>query len=392
MVIFMRANTDKRTNISLIRRRRVFAALALPLALAACGEKKTAQEPVRPVKAFVIQAPASERTLAFSGVVAPRIESQLGFRVSGKIVERFVNAGDRVSAGQALARLDEKDLKLAENSARSAAAAAKTRLAVAKDALDRAAYLFPKGFIAKAAFDQRQLEFDAAKSAADSAEDQLNQAVNATSYALLSADKDGVVTQVRAEPGQVVGAGQAVVMLAHANEIEVSVAVPENEIARLKTGDPARVALWAAPDVASAGKIREIAGAADPASRTYSVRVTVSAPLPEMRLGMTASVSFKLPEAAPPVIAPLTAFMEEGGKTVVYVADADRQTVARREAVLDGVTAEGVRVRSGLKPGDIVVTGGVRFLKDGMKVRLAKEFVTEVADGAAGRPRAALKQ
>jgi membrane fusion protein, multidrug efflux system len=389
----MRMICDNNVNSSLIRRLRLLSLLALPLALGACGDRKTAQEPVRPVKAYVIKAPAQERTLSFSGVIAPRIESQLGFRVSGKIVERLVNTGDRVSAGQILARLDEKDLKLAENSAHAAATAAKSRLAVANDALDRAAYLLPKGFIAKAAFDQRQLEFDAAKSALDSAEDQLNQASNATSYATLTAGKDGVVTSVRAEPGQVVGAGQAVIALAHAGDIEVSVAVPENEIARVKAGDPARIALWAAPDAVSDGKIREIAGAADPASRTYAVRVTVSHPVPEMRLGMTTSVSFKVPEEAPPVIAPLTAFAEESGKTVVYVADRGSETVARREVQLDGVAAEGVRVKSGLAPGEIVVTGGVQFLKDGMKVRLQKEFVTEVADGSrAATPARAVKQ
>jgi membrane fusion protein, multidrug efflux system len=389
----MRANADKRTNSSLIRRRRVLVVLALPLALAACGERKAAQDPIRPVKAFVVKAPAAERTLIYSGVVAPRIESQLGFRVAGKITERLVNVGDRVTAGQTIARLDEKDLKLAENSARAAVAAAKTRAAVAKDALDRAAYLLPKGFIAKAAFDQRQLEFDAAKASLDAAEDQLNQAANATSYALLSADKDGVVTSVRAEPGQVVGAGQPVVALAHSGEVEVSASVPENEIARLKAGDPARVALWAAPDIGGHGKIREIAGAADPASRTYAVRVTVNHPVPEMRLGMTTSVSFKVPETDFPVIAPLTAFTEVGGKTVVYVADRGSETVARREVSLDGVAAEGVRVKTGLAPGEIVVTGGVQFLKDGMKVRLQKEFLTEVADGSgAARPAQAAKQ
>lgn len=379
----MRVICDNRVNLSHISRLRLPGLLALTLALAACGEQKTSQAPVRPVKAFVVQSPSVERTLTYSGVIAPRIESQLGFRVAGKIVERFVNTGDRVSEGQPIARLDEKDLKLGENSARAAAGAAKSRFAVAKDALDRAAYLLPKGFIAKAVFDQRQLEFDAAKSAADSAEDQLKQAANATSYALLAADKDGVVTSVRAEPGQVVGAGQQVITLAHANEIEVSVAVPENEIARLKAGDPARVALWPALDIGSDGKIREIAGAADPASRTYAVRVTVNHPVPEMRLGMTTSVAFKVPEADPPVIAPLTALTEEGGKTVVYVADRGSETVARREVLLDGVAGDGVRVKSGLAPGEIVVTGGVQFLKDGMKVRLQKEYLTEVADGSA---------
>lgn len=376
----MRLISDKSQISSLLS---IVTVLLVPLALAACDEPKAAQEPVRPVKAFVIPAPQAERTLTYSGVIAPRIESQLGFRVAGKIMERFVNAGDRVSAGQRIARLDEQDLKLVENSARAAVAAAKTRAAVAKDALDRANHLLPNGFIAKAVVDQRQLEFDSAQAALRSAEDQLNQAVNATGYALLIADKDGVVTSVRAEPGQVVSAGQPVISLALTKDVEVSVAVPEHEIVRLKAGDPADVALWAAPSVNSAGKIREIASAADAASRTYAVRVTVAHPVPEMRLGMTTSVSFTVAQDKPPLIVPMAAFTEENGRTVAYVAAKDRQTVSRREVSLDGVAEEGVKVKSGLVPGEIVVTGGVQFLKDGRRVRLPKEVLTAVADSSA---------
>ncbi len=376
----MRLISDKSQISSLLS---IVTVLLVPLALAACDEPKAAQEPIRPVKAFVIPAPQAERTLTYSGVIAPRIESQLGFRVAGKIMERFVNAGDRVSAGQRIARLDEQDLKLVENSARAAVAAAKTRAAVAKDALDRANHLLPNGFIAKAVVDQRQLEFDSAQAALRSAEDQLNQAVNATGYALLIADKDGVVTSVRAEPGQVVSAGQPVISLALTKDVEVSVAVPEHEIVRLKAGDPADVALWAAPSVNSAGKIREIASAADAASRTYAVRVTVAHPVPEMRLGMTTSVSFTVAQDKPPLIVPMAAFTEENGRTVAYVAAKDRQTVSRREVSLDGVAEEGVKVKSGLVPGEIVVTGGVQFLKDGRRVRLPKEVLTAVADSSA---------
>ncbi len=159
----MRVICDNNSNSSLISRLRLLGLLALPLALAACGDHKTAQAPIRPVKAFVIQAPSSERTLTYSGVIAPRIESQLGFRVAGKIVERLVNTGDRVQAGQEIARLDEKDLKLAENSARASVAAARTRTEVAKDSLDRANHLLPNGFIAKSVADQRQLEYDSAE-------------------------------------------------------------------------------------------------------------------------------------------------------------------------------------------------------------------------------------
>jgi membrane fusion protein, multidrug efflux system len=384
----MRLKYDENEISSFVNRKlRLGLLLMLPLALAACMEERAAEVPVRPVKAMIVPAPVSERTLTYSGVIAPRIESQLGFRVSGKIVERYVNAGDTVTAGQKIARLDEKDIKLAENSARAAVAGAKTRYSVAKDALDRANSLLPNGFIAKAAVDQRQLELDSAKSALDAAEDQLAQAVNATSYALLIADKAGIVTAVRAEPGQVVAVGQAVITLALANDIEVSVAVPEQEIVKLKPGDPASVALWSAPNIASEGRIREIAGAADAASRTYGVRVTIAKPVPEMRIGMTAPVAFRVAEEASALILPLTAFTQENAKTIAYVANRDTQIVARREVETAGVTEAGVRVKSGLVAGDILVTGGVQFLQDGMTVRLPKEVLTMVAGSIASAAR-----
>ncbi len=379
----MRLKPEEFGRSSILSRGRAFSTLfLLALGLAACSEAKVAPVQVRPVKAMIVPAPVTERILIYSGVVAPRIESTLGFRVSGKIVERYVNVGDRVGAGQKIARLDETDLKLAENSARAAVASAKTRAAVAKDALRRANSLLPNGFIAKAAVDQRQLEFDSAQAALDAARDQLEQAVNATGYALLLADKDGTVTSVRAEPGQVVAAGQAVVTQALADDIEVSVAVPEQEIVKLKPGDSASVALWSAPSVKSEGKIREIAGAADAASRTYGVRVTVRTPVPEMRIGMTTSVSFKLRQEAPVITVPLAALIEAGGKTFAFVADPDSETVARRVVVTGGVGEAGVRIKAGLKPGEILVTGGVQFLADGMKVRLAKEMLTAAAEAA----------
>jgi len=363
------------------------AVVFLPLALAGCSDEKVTEVPARPVKVMVVPKPVTERALAYSGVIAPRIESTLGFRVPGKIMERFVNVGDTVKAGQKIAQLDEKDLKLAENSARASVAAAKTRFGVASDALNRAKFLKPNGFIAQSAVDQRQLEFDSAQSALNSARDQLDQAINATSYALLLADKDGIVTSVRAEPGQVVGAGQAVITLAHSDDIEASVAIPEQEIIKLKEGERASISLWSAPDIMSEGKIREIAGAANPASRTYAVRVTITNPVPEMRIGMTAAVTFRVPQDTPAVIVPVTALAGEGGKTIAFVASQDTQTVARRDIETGRLSDEGVRVKAGLKPGDILVTAGVQFLEDGMKVRLPKGAMTEIAqaDGLASR-------
>jgi multidrug efflux system membrane fusion protein len=379
---------DKFENASFVRRRCAWAAAAVvPLLLAGCGEERVAEVLVRPVKAMVVPEPVTERVLTYSGVIAPRIESTLGFRVSGKITERYVNVGDEVKAGQKIAKLDEKDLKLAEHSARAAVAAAKTRFEVARDALNRAKVLLPNRFIAQSAVDQRQLEFHSAQSALNAAQDQLDQAINATSYALLLADENGIVTSVRAEPGQVVAAGQAVITLAHSNDIEASVAVPEQMIVKLANGQPASISLWSEPDIKGDGKIREIAGAADTASRTYAVRLTIAKPVPQMRIGMTAAVAFHIPQDSPAVIVPITALASERGKTIAFVADKDTQTVAQRDVETGRVTDKGVLVKAGLKPGEILITGGVQFLQNGMTVRLPKQAVTEVAqvDGTVSR-------
>ncbi len=368
-------------------RLRVYSRLALRIAglpvivmMAGCSEPPVAEVPIRPVKAMVMQPPSTERALVYSGVLAPRIDSTLGFRVAGKIVERSVNVGDAIERGQTIARLDEADLKLSENSARATVAGAKTRLAVAQDALNRANFLLPKEFIAKSAVDQRQLEVDSARAQFDAAQDQLKQAINASSYAVLTADKAGIVTSVRAEPGQVVGAGQAVVTLALAGDIEAAVAVPEQEIAMLKVGDKANVSLWAADAVRGSGKIREIAGSADAASRTYAVRIALDTPAQAMRLGMTAAVTFQVPMDKREMIVPLSALVgEQVGKETVFVADRDTETVKMRSVGVAGVTDTGVRIVSGLSAGDIVVTGGVQFLRDGMKVRLPKEVLPAIA-------------
>jgi RND family efflux transporter MFP subunit len=357
----------------------VLLAAGLASVLASCGEAPKAPEIIRPVKAMMVEAPVTERTLTYSGTLAPRIESTLGFRVAGKVVERFVNAGNEVKKGQKIARLDETDLKLAENSARASLAAARTRMAVAKDALDRANSLITNDFISRSTVDQRKLDFDSAKAAFDAAQDQLNQAVNATSYALLLADKDGIVTSVRAEPGQVVSAGQAIITFALAGDIEAAVYVPEQEIAQFKVGDPATVSLWSADNIKADGKIREIAGAADPASRTYAVRVSLDRENPRMRLGMTAAVQLRARIEKPAFVVPIASLTDAAGGKAVFVANAADSTVSSRKVTVTGLTDDGAKISEGLNPGDIVVTGGVQFLRDGMKVRLPSSVMPAVA-------------
>jgi multidrug efflux pump subunit AcrA (membrane-fusion protein) len=217
------------------------------LSVIGCKEEPAAQqEVVRPVKVAVVAMTAPGHTLTYSGVVRSRIESALGFRVPGKIVERVVNVGDRVAVGQPIARLDDTDLNLSESSARAAVVGARSRRDMARDNLERAKVLLPKRIIAQATYDTRHNEFDAAVSALDSAEAQLRQAANAVSYATLKADKAGIVTAVTAEPGQVVSAGQPVITLAHADEMEIAIAVPEQDAGYLTIGQPAKITLWAA--------------------------------------------------------------------------------------------------------------------------------------------------
>jgi RND family efflux transporter MFP subunit len=339
--------------------------------IGACKDQaKLEPEIVRPVKVAVVAEQARGRTLIYSGVVRPRIESDLGFRVPGKIVERAVNVGDRVRVDQVIARLDDTDLVLAENSARAAVAAARSRRDVASDNLDRGKALLPKAIITQATYDSRRNEFDAAVSAVDAAEAQLRQASNAVGYAALNADKAGIVTAVLGEPGQVVGAGQSVIRLAQTGEAEIAVFVPEQDSGRLSIGQPAEISLWAGPRVNFEGRIREIAGQADPASRTYAVRITVSGARPIMRLGMTASVTLRIDEESAAMVVPLTALTESDGSSVVFVVDPASKAVRKIEVTVAGLADDGARIAKGLHPGDLVVLAGVQFLRDGMHVRL----------------------
>jgi RND family efflux transporter MFP subunit len=313
-------------------------------------------------------------------VVRPRIETAVGFRVSGKIVDRLVNVGDRVELDQPLARLDQTDLKLAELSARAGVAAARSRRDVAADHLERAKALLPKAIISQAAYDTRRNELDAAIAAMESAEAQLRQAVNAVTYTDLKADRGGIVTAVSAEPGQVVSAGQPIVTLADASETEIAIAVPEQDAGQLAVGQQAKVTLWAGPRRSVDGRIREIAGQADSASRTYAVRIAVAAAPQAMRLGMTASVELRSDRETAPMLVPLTALTEHANHAVVFVVDQTSKVVRRTAVGLGEASEDGVEIKSGLEPGDMVVTAGVQFLRDGMRVRLLEQRSSLPAD------------
>ena len=313
----MRLESEKNQILSVnnghLRRPHAAVALAVVALLAGCkGEAAAPEEAVRPVKvAVVAEAPAAARS-TYSGVVRSRIDSAMGFRVAGKIVERSVNVGDRVEVGQVIARLDETDLKLAETAAKAAVASARSRHDVASDQSGARQGAAAEGDHLAGGLRHRRNELDAAAAGLETAEAQLRQAANAVGYATLKADKAGLVTAVTGEPGQVVGAGQAVITLADASETEIAVAVPEQDAGRLTIGQQAKVTLWAGPRASIEGRVREIAGQADAASRTYAVRIAVNAPPQAMRLGMTALVAISVDDEAAPMVVPLTALTESG--------------------------------------------------------------------------------
>jgi RND family efflux transporter MFP subunit len=344
--------------------------LPLTLGLAGCGDPIEAQEAPRPVKVAVVGPASVERALNFSGVVRPRIESAIGFRVAGKVIERRVNVGDRIAVSQTIARLDDTDLKLAETSARAAVEAAHTRREVAAVNLERARKLLPERYVSQSAYDIRKNELDAAQGALDAAEAQLQQAANAVGYATLIADKAGIVTAVNAEPGQVLAVGQPIFSLAEAGETEVAIAVPEQDYSQLKVGQPATVRLWTDERAETHGRIREIAGQADPASRTYAVRIALPDPPPAVRLGMTASVALILDRKSTGLVVPVAALTERAGTPAVFVVDPERHVVRERSVSLGSVAADGAQISDGLSAGETVVTAGVQFLRDGMPVRV----------------------
>lgn len=339
--------------------------------LAACARTEPAPEPPRPVLTQVVAAGASATRDVYAGEVRARHETDLAFRVAGKIVARNADAGNRVKKGQVLARLDPDDARLAAQAAVAQRASAESELALAKAEMGRHADLLARKFISQSAYDAKQNAYAAAQARAEQARSQAAITANQASYTTLVADADGVVISVAAEPGQVVTAGQPVLRLAHAGEKEIVVNAPESRLARFKPGQQVAISLWSNPSATFAGRIREVAGGADPATRTYAVRVTAIDPPASAQLGMTANVLFASGADANLVLLPLTALAREKNDPAVWVVDPATSRVKLRSITVGQFREDGVTVTGGLKPGEVVVTAGVHRLKPDQAVRLA---------------------
>lgn len=358
-------------------RQRTAAAVLLLAALALAGCKDAAKTDVapptdRPVKTLTLTTAAGTITRSYSGAVRARTDSTLSFRVGGKMIARLVDVGDHVEKDTLIARVDATDLKLALDAASANVEAARIRRSVSADELARIQALSQKGFAAQSALDRAAGEAEQAARAYEVAVAQRDQAQNQTAYTELKADASGIVTEIRADVGQVVSAGTPVVTVARDGEKEVAFAVPEQTVTGLSKGLQVRVAPWAEQTLKLTGTIREIGGAADPASRTFAVRVALPAEAsdnPRLRLGMTATVEIDLPVAADAVVVPLSALAKSGTDTVVWLYDRPTSTVAPRRVQTGPGAPEGVRILSGLAPGDTIIVAGTQFMRDGLKVR-----------------------
>jgi RND family efflux transporter MFP subunit len=320
------------------------------------------------VQTVAFEARSPERT--FVATIRPRIESDLAFRVAGKVARRLVNVGDRVKAGDALASLDPVDLRLQQEQAEAEIRAANAALSQAEAELKRITTLIREGWSTASGLDRQKAATEEARGRVDRAERALALAQNALSYATLAADTDGVVTATQVEPGQVVTAGQPAIRLARLAEKEAVIAVPEAQIAPVRAGT-ATITLWSDPDRRYAGRLRELSPSADPTTRTYLARFSMPEADERVELGMTATVAVGSPASDKVARLPLSALFNQGKGPSVWVVDIDGRPVLRPVSV-EAYESKDVLVGRGLADGDKVVTLGVQKLDPGQRVRIVQ--------------------
>ncbi len=353
---------------------KLFVIAVLGAGLSACTESKgdQAQKPdqVRAVVAQTVTFESRTPTRTFVGTVRPRVESDFGFRVGGKVAERLVQVGQRVSAGQALARLDETDLNLQREQAEAELSAARASLGQAMAEDSRIASLRRDGWSTASAFDRQRAALEEARSRVNRAERSLSLAANNLAYATLRADADGVVTSTAVEPGQVVAQGQTAIRVARLDSREAVVAIPEALIDRARRAE-ASVGLWSEPNRRFRATLRELSPSADPATRTYQARFTIEEAPQELEFGLTATVTLSDREDGKIVRLPLSAIYNDGSGPSVFVVNGDGSLSIRKVDVAAFEAREAI-VRAGLSEGDHVVTLGVQKLDVAQRVRIVQ--------------------
>ena len=345
-----------------------FAGMTAVLLLTACNKPPAPPEPLRPVKTVRVSMETGEAAFSLPGEVRARHEAPLAFRVGGKIIECKVSLGDTVRRGQVLARLEPNDYDLAAQAGAASAAEARSASILAEAELARYRNLREKGFVSAAMLDQKQAAADAARARLDAMRSAHTGQSRQVNYTALTAENNGIITGYNCNAGQVVGAGQPVLHLAQSGEKEILVHLPEAELARFRSAAGFTVSLNALPDKSYKGTLRELAGAADPATRTYAARIAVKNADAAMQLGMSAIA--KTQSAGELAIRlPLAAVFGRNNKSSVWQVD-EAGIVHAASIVVAAIEGNMVRVASGLAEGSTVVVAGANLLRDGEKVKL----------------------
>ena len=350
------------------------ATLLLPFALAACDGAAPADPRTQPplVRTLVVQDSSAE-VRAFTGTVAARVESELGFRVPGKVLARLVDAGQAVKRGQVLMRIDPVDLALAAVAQEEAVSAAKARaLQTAEDEV-RYRELRASGAISASAYDQAKAAADAAAAQLKAAQAAADVARNASRYAVLVADGEGVVMATLAEPGQVVSAGQTVVRLAHAGPREAVVQLPET--LRPPLGAVAQASAFGQEGGSAPARLRQLASVADPFARTFEARFVLEGALANAPLGTTVTIRLANSHSAQGLQVPVGALADTGKGPGVWVIKGDPARVSWRAVSIQHLGDEEALVSGELNQGDRIVALGAHLLREGVQVRLAGQAV-----------------
>lgn len=338
------------------------------VALSGCNSKAAAPEAPRNALVAHPQVADALNAEVYSGDVHARFESQLGFRVNGKIKTRLVDVGNHVDAGQVLAELDPLDLKLQVASANANLSSARANRDLAQSEFDRYRPLLDKHYISQTQFDTVSNTLRAAQAQLQQAQAVFAVAQNQAAYTSLRADHAGVITAINAEAGQVVNAGQTVATLARDGAFEVEIAVPENRIGAYSVGNPVAIESWADAGKQLAGHLREISPEADRTTRTYRVRVSFDDAALAPRLGQTARVYFVDANTSAQILIPLAALYELGGKPAVWVVDAKTHQVRLAPVNVAAYREQGVTISGGVSARDWIVTAGVHKLREGQAV------------------------
>jgi RND family efflux transporter MFP subunit len=352
----------------------------LPFVLAACTDATSSTDPRTQPPLVRVEAvknsAGSERS--FTGIVAARVQSDLGFRVSGKVLERLVDTGQNVRRGQPLMRIDPKDLGLALQAQAQAVIAAQARVRQTSQEASRYQALVATGAVSKSAYDKVKADAESARAELNAAQAQATVARNQTSYAVLLADADGVVVETLAEPGQVVAAGQVVVRVAHAGPREAIIELPET--LRPAIGSTGRATLYGSGLTGSA-QLRQLSDAANRQTRTFEARYVLSGRLTDAPLGSTISIQLSDGQLDPAQQVPIGAIFDSGKGAGVWLVEGETPRVTWRAVQIVRLGDEAASVVGKLKAGDRVVALGAHLLHEGEQVRLGGE----AAAGAAAK-------